>query len=102
QQITTALAEKTDLTFFNDLLAEYSHSNDVSPEEIASALAYLLQKERPLEVKFVDVKPERNSGRDDRGPREDRGSRDRNDRGPRSERGERSSREDRPKREHAN
>src|SRR5690606_18437657 len=59
------------------------------------------------EVKFVDVKPERSSGRDERGPREDRGgSRDRNDRGPRSDRGsersERGNREDRPKREHAN
>src|SRR5690606_2535575 len=59
------------------------------------------------EVKFVDVKPERSSGRDERGPREDRGgSRDRNDRGPRSDRGsersERGPREDRPRREHGN
>src|SRR5690606_19139051 len=59
--------------------------------EIASALAYLVQRERPLQVKFTDVKP----GRDDRGSRDDRGARDR---GPR----ERGSREDRPRREHAN
>jgi ATP-dependent RNA helicase DeaD len=90
------------------LLAEYSHSNDVSPEEIASALAFLLQKERPLQVKFTDVKPDRNTGsRDERGSRErsDRGPRDRNDRGPRSDRGnreDRGGREDRPRREHAN
>lgn len=97
QQITTTFAEQTDLSFFNDLLAEYSHKNDVSPEDIASALAYLLQKERPLQVKFTDVKPERESrNRDDRGGREDRGSRDRGGRDGGRER----SREDRPRREH--
>ena len=89
-QITTTLAEQADLSFFNDLLAEYSHKNDVSPEQIASALAYLLQRERPLQVKFTDVKPERGS-RD----RDDRGNRDRDDRGGR----DRGGREDRPRRE---
>ncbi|HSX49381.1 MAG TPA: DEAD/DEAH box helicase [Cellvibrio sp.] len=91
-QITTTLAEQPDLSFFNDLLAEYSHKNDVSPEEIASALAYLLQRERPLQVKFTDIKPERG----------DRGSRDRDDRGGRDSRDggrDRGSREDRPRRE---
>jgi ATP-dependent RNA helicase DeaD len=89
QQITDTLKEQSDLSFFNDLLAEYSHANDVSPEEIASALAYLLQRERPLQVKFTDVKPERNErrDRDERGGRDERGNRDR---GPR---------EDRPRRE---
>lgn len=89
QQITDTLKEQSDLSFFNDLLAEYSHINDVSPEEIASALAYLLQRERPLQVKFTDIKPERSErrDRDDRGGRDDRGSRER---GPR---------EDRPRRE---
>jgi len=91
QQITDTLAQQSDLSFFNDLLAEYSHKQDVSPEEIASALAYLVQRERPLQVKFTDVKP----GRDDRGSRDDRSPRDR---GPR----ERGSREDRPRREHGN
>ena len=90
QQITDTLKEQADLTFFNDLLAEYSHKNDVSPEQIASALAYLLQRERPLQVKFADVKPERGS-RD----RDDRGGRDRDDRSGR----DRGSREDRPRRE---
>ena len=94
-QITTTLAENPDLSFFNDLLAEFSHKNDVSPEQIASALAFLLQKERPLQVKFTDVKPERESrGRDDR---DERGSRDRGGRDSgRSDR----PREDRPRREH--
>ncbi|GGY68280.1 ATP-dependent RNA helicase DeaD [Cellvibrio zantedeschiae] len=101
QQITTTLAEQPDLSFFNDLLAEFSNKNEVSPEDIASALAYLLQRERPLQVKFTDVKPERESrgeGRD-RGGREERGGRDRNDRGGRDGGRERS-REDRPRREH--
>lgn len=110
-QISTTLAEQPDLSFFNDLLAEFSNKNEVSPEEIASALAFLLQKERPLQVKFTDVKPERESSRDraprdDRGGRDERGSRDRNDRGPRDSgrsdrpREDRGSREDRPRREH--
>lgn len=103
-QITTTLAENSDLSFFNDLLAEFSHKNDVSPEQIASALAFLLQKERPLQVKFTDVKPERSSSGEGRGGegrgRDERGSRDRNDRGGRD--GGRSDRprEDRPRREH--
>ena len=112
-QISTTLAEQPDLTFFNDLLAEFSNKNEVSPEEIASALAFLLQKERPLQVKFTDVKPERESSSRDRAPRDDRGGRDergsRGDRGPRDggDRGrsdrpreDRAPREDRPRREH--
>lgn len=94
QQITDTLKEQSDLSFFNDLLAKYSNANDVSPEEIASALAFLLQKERPLQVKFTDVKPERS--REDRGGREDRGERGGRERGSREERG---GREDRPRRE---
>ena len=108
QQITDTLAAQSDLTFFNDLLAEYSHKNDVSPEQIASALAHLLQLERPLQVKFSDVKPERDrSDRNDRGGREERGSRDNNrgsrdrdDRGSRDGGRDRAPREDRPRREH--
>jgi ATP-dependent RNA helicase DeaD len=98
-QISTTLAENPDLSFFNDLLAEFSHKNDVSPEEIASALAFLLQKERPLQVKFTDVKPER-STRDERSGRDERSARAPRENssfeGGRSER----PREDRPRREH--
>jgi len=100
QQITDTLQAQGDLTFFNDLLAEFSHKNDVSPEQIASALAYLLQVERPLQVKFTDVKPERErSSRDERGGgRDERSGRD--DRGSRDGGRDRGSREDRPRREH--
>lgn len=50
QQLTDVF-DSQKLDFFNTILAEYSSENDRSPEEIASALAYLIQKERPLEVK---------------------------------------------------
>jgi ATP-dependent RNA helicase DeaD len=95
QQITDTLKEISDLSFFNDLLAKYSNTQDVSPEEIASALAYLLQKERPLQVKFADIKPERSSRDDNRSERGSRGDR------PTRERSSRDggSREDRPRRE---
>lgn len=74
-----------DLSFFNDLLADFSHEQDLSAEEIASALAYLVQKERPLQVEFKNVKEY-----EDRPDRGDRQRRDRPDRGERGgNRGER-------------
>ena len=49
QQLTDTLHSQ-DLNFFYDVLAEYSREADRSAEDIASALAYLLQRERPLKV----------------------------------------------------
>ena len=49
QQLTEIL-DGQNLDFFNNVLAEYSTETDRSAEEIASALAYLIQKERPLQV----------------------------------------------------
>ncbi|WP_341938418.1 DEAD/DEAH box helicase [Marinimicrobium sp. C2-29] len=76
QQIDDVFNAAVDLSFYNDLLADYSHQNDRSPEEIASAMAYLLQKERPLQVKFAPVKSERavlgKSDRDNKGPKKAR------------------------------
>jgi len=73
EQINEVFNNSVDLSFYNDLLADYSHQNDRSPEEIASAMAYLLQKERPLQVKFAPVKSERavlgKSDRDNKGPK---------------------------------
>ena len=57
QSIKNVFDSSVDLSFFNDLLADFSHQTDHSPEEIASALAYLVQKERPLQVKFAELKP---------------------------------------------
>lgn len=47
QRIQEAL-ETEELNFFTDLIAQYQEENDVSLEDIASALAYLAQRERPL------------------------------------------------------
>lgn len=62
QQLSDTLASQ-DLNFFYDLLGEFSHEYDKSAEEIASALAYLLQLEKPLIVKDAP-KPKREQKRD--------------------------------------
>ena len=61
QSIQQVFDTSVDLSFFNDLLADFSHQTDRSPEEIASALAYLVQKERPLQVKLAEIRPEKPS-----------------------------------------
>ena len=57
----TEVLESQNLDFIYKMLAEYSAESDRSAEEIASALAYLLQKERPLQVEDA---PQRNRQRD--------------------------------------
>ncbi len=61
QSIQEVFDASVDLSFFNELLADFSHQTDRSPEEIASALGYLAQKERPLQVKFAEIRPEKPS-----------------------------------------
>jgi ATP-dependent RNA helicase DeaD len=63
QVLTEALTSQK-LDYFDNILAQYSAENDRSPEEIASALAYLLQKDRPLKV-------EDTPGRKNRGEKKD-------------------------------
>ncbi|MDN3639684.1 DEAD/DEAH box helicase [Simiduia curdlanivorans] len=73
--MTTLTEQRDQLDFFYQLLAEFSKANDVSAEEIASVLAYLCQKERPLQVKLADVPNSRDfERRDDRGSRNERDS----------------------------
>ncbi|UTF60452.1 DEAD/DEAH box helicase [Gilvimarinus sp. DA14] len=79
QQITDVVNSEEDMSFFEELLAKYSRENDLEPEAIATALAYLLQKNRPLQVKFAEIKPERERSRD-RGERGERPRR--SNRGP--------------------
>ena len=71
QQLTETL-ENQSLDFFHQVLSEYSIEADRSAEDIACALAYLLQKDKPLEVKDEPPrrkqrdsfdKPERNDNR---------------------------------------
>lgn len=50
QQLTETLGNQK-LDFFHQVLSEYSIEADRSAEDIACALAYLLQKDKPLEVK---------------------------------------------------
>ncbi len=71
QTLKDTLAEQ-DLEFFHELLAEFSHDNDISPEDIASALAYLCQKDRPLKVQLAEIKPHRERERDKDRPRRER------------------------------
>jgi ATP-dependent RNA helicase DeaD len=69
QQITGVLAEQ-DLVFFERLVAGYEEEHGKDPREIAAALAYLAQKDRPL------LPPERAPvARDDRDERRDRDDR---------------------------
>jgi ATP-dependent RNA helicase DeaD len=49
--LTETLDSGTNFDFFFDILSTYSEENDRSAEDIACALAYLHQLERPLEVK---------------------------------------------------
>ncbi|MGK0441308.1 MAG: ATP-dependent RNA helicase DeaD [Pseudohongiellaceae bacterium] len=48
--LTETLDSGTKFEFFFNILSEYSEENDRSAEDIACALAYLHQLERPLEV----------------------------------------------------
>lgn len=70
QTITDALNGQEDLSFFTELLETYSKEHEVDPSKVAASLVYLLQKERPLQVKLHDIKPARGRDRDrDEAPR---------------------------------
>jgi ATP-dependent RNA helicase DeaD len=88
KQVLTETLSTQDLSFFHDILAEYSSEHNYSAEDIACAFAYLLQKDKPLKV--VDLpqnrKPrERHEDRPTR-DRDSRPSRDRDSNSPRPER----------------
>ena len=51
KQAITDTLETEKLDFYFDLLSDYSNSENRSAEEIACALAFLLQKDKPLVVK---------------------------------------------------
>ena len=69
EQIAEAM-ESQDLEFFEELIDSYQHQYDVGLRRIAATLAYLVQKDRPLQVD--DGVIEENVDRDDRGPRQRR------------------------------
>ncbi|WP_339616185.1 DEAD/DEAH box helicase [uncultured Gilvimarinus sp.] len=80
QGITEVLESEQDMSFFDDLLGNYCREKEIEPEQLAMAMAYLLQKDRPLQVKLADIKPDpirekRERSGSDRGERGDRRSR---------------------------
>jgi ATP-dependent RNA helicase DeaD len=82
QQLSETI-ESQDLSFFEQVISSYQQDHDSDPTEVAAALAYLVQKSRPLKpVKHVQERP----------AREDRPSRDRDDRPRSNDRSERSPR----------
>jgi len=58
QQILDTI-ESEDLTFFNEVLMQIETEQNISPNEVAAALTYLLQKERPLMPKAQAAPRER-------------------------------------------
>lgn len=78
-QQLSEIIESQDLAFFQTVINDYQQEHEADPLEVAAALAYLVQKSRPLKpVKHVEARPAR-------ADREDRGGRDR-DRNKKSER----------------
>ncbi|WP_022942316.1 DEAD/DEAH box helicase [Psychromonas hadalis] len=82
-----SICESEDLTFYRTLFEQIENNTEIDDLDLAAALLFLAQKEKPLqpvEEKFVE--PRSNDRSFDRGDRNGRG-RDRNDRGPRGDRG---------------
>lgn len=65
--------ESQDLSFFQNIVNQYQQEHDADPDEVAAALAYLVQKSRPLKpVKHVESRPAR-AEKGGRQPRDNRG-----------------------------
>ncbi|PKG37937.1 DEAD/DEAH box helicase [Psychromonas sp. Urea-02u-13] len=90
-----SICESEDLTFYRTLFEQIENNTEIDDLDLAAALLFLAQKEKPLqptEEKFVEPRSnDRNFDRNDRsrGDRPDRNRSDRNDRGSRPERGDR-------------
>lgn len=72
QQLTEAL-ESQELAFFEEMIEGYQSEHNVGLAEVAAGLAYLLQKDRPLNPEFKDIKPSRVDDRDERPRRRESG-----------------------------
>jgi len=68
--------EAQDLSFFEQVISRYQQEHEADPLEVAAALTYLVQKNRPLKpaVKHVRERPARNERQQDRKPRPDHSS----------------------------
>ena len=91
QRITDTLA-KEGLEFFTNLIEQYQQEHNIPAEEIAAALAKLIQGDTPFLLQNKPIKQSKERwDRDDkpsRGRDRDRSRRSRNDRGDRGERNE--------------
>lgn len=102
KEVIRETMDNQDLTFFNKLISDCAAELEKPVEEVGAALAYLAQKDRPLQVteeKFEHRPRENNrdsnrdNNRNDRGDRNNRNERnDRNNRTDRNDRGERKER----------
>ena len=71
--------ESQELDFFRELMEAFQNEQALDMEDVAAALAYLVQKDQPLQPEIEDIPPEserRNPERSDRG-REREGGRER-------------------------
>jgi len=74
QQLSETI-ESQDLAFFQNVINDYQQEHEADPLEVAAALAYLVQKSRPLKpVKHVEARPARRE-RESRNDNSDRPSR---------------------------
>jgi len=79
--LLTETLESQELDFFEDLIADYQREQDVGLEEIAAALAFLAQRERPLAVPVSGAREPREPAPDTGGRSADKPG----GRGPRAE-----------------
>jgi ATP-dependent RNA helicase DeaD len=74
QQLSETI-ESQDLAFFQNVINDYQQEHEADPLEVAAALAYLVQKSRPLKpVKHVEARPARRE-REERNDQDRRPSR---------------------------
>ncbi len=79
QQITDTI-ESQELDFFTEVIAQYQQEHNISADEIAAALAYIVQKDRPLAPKAHEM-PAPTETRRDRDRKEKKPRRDARDSG---------------------
>ena len=90
------MCKSTKLDKFNSLVKEVAAENEIDMAVLAAALAFEVQKDRPLFPKLATLDTPRASSKDR--DRKDRKRPDRAERGDRPERGDRSERSERPDR----
>ncbi len=80
--VAQTVAEQ-DLDFFTEVVAQIEHEHELSGEQVAAALVYLLQKEKPLQAppEPKQAPRQQREEREERGGPRERGPR-RDDRGP--------------------